>query len=118
MNKWEKGIAIDKMMSRGKRNEAAFALFFTIFVATSLIALGKIITASAILLSFALIIAASMKANDKDTSTDKYWANGNIKYKSQYNKAGQPHGLWQQYYINGELAHEINFINGQPQAPK
>ena len=30
-----------------------------------------------------------------------------------YNKKGQAHGYWEQYYSNGQLSYKGNFINGK-----
>ena len=35
-----------------------------------------------------------------------------IKY-NKYNSNGQRHGLWKEYYYNGQLCWEGNYVNGQ-----
>ena len=30
-----------------------------------------------------------------------------------YNEKGEPHGYWEQYWLNGNLAYRGNYINGQ-----
>ena len=43
---------------------------------------------------------------------EEYYSNGNIWYKGNYVN-GQKHGLWEWYWFNGKLNYKKNYVNGQ-----
>jgi antitoxin component YwqK of YwqJK toxin-antitoxin module len=51
--------------------------------------------------------------NNELTPYIKYWGNGNIWVKGKLNSVGQPEGIWEGFYPNGNIHMRIPFKEGK-----
>jgi antitoxin component YwqK of YwqJK toxin-antitoxin module len=55
-----------------------------------------------------------MKSENAElTSHIEYWGNGNVRIKGQKNSVGQPEGIWEYFYPNGNIQKRIPYKEGK-----